>query len=98
MKIALLTEFINNQSKVITDENEDIFIRYLSYARLKCIMTSTSHAMENFKETLADGHNLSHSFFHTKKYEDGGWGDIKIENIAFFSIDETKDNEDKPGH
>ncbi len=92
-----LVDFISEQCKTITDEKEDIFVRYLSYIRLKYMMKSVACSMESFKQVIADGHNLNHPFFHTDKYKEGGWDNIKLDKIEFF-CNEKQENKDMPGH
>lgn len=98
-KTALgLALFITNQTEIICNKDEDIFIRYLCYLRIKQLIKSVSFCMENLKEMMSDGHNANHPFFNTDKYKDGGWSDINLDAMEFFCNKKNEQNENKSSH
>ncbi len=86
-----LAKFITIQCEQMIDETEDLFIRYMCFARLRSIFNGVEMALEISKNAIGMGHNLHHPFMQTEKAIENDWDKIKLEEDHFF----TTDNQEK---
>lgn len=90
LKAADLSKFITKQAEIMIDENEDMFIRYLSFARLRGIFKGVDMALEISRDAIGMGHNLHHPFMQTPKAIENEWDKINLEQDFFFTTDEQE--------
>ncbi len=95
-KTREIIEFFNKESSILSNKDEDIFIRYIAYLRLKNVIFNMVSSIQNFKEMVFSGHLLHHPFFHTEKYKENGWDEIDLGLTKFLCSE--KEDKDKPGH
>ena len=90
LKAADLSKFITKQAEIMIDEDEDMFIRYLSFAHLRGIFKGVDMALEVSRDAIGMGHNLHHPFMQTPKAIENDWDKIKLEQDHFFTTDEQE--------
>ncbi len=87
VKAESLCELILYRAKQMTDENEDLFNRYMAFQILSLIFDSVDMAIELGKRALTSGHNLKHVLLQTEIAKKNHWDEIKLENDLFFTTD-----------
>ena len=90
LKAADLSKFITEQAERMINEDEDMFVRYLAFARLKGIFKGVDMGLELSRDAIGMGHNLHHPFMQTPKAIENEWDKIKLEDDYFFTTDEQE--------
>ena len=83
-------EFIFEAIEEMTNEKEDIFKRYMAHAKIRGVLSATSHCVELTREFISMGHTLNHPFFQTEQFKKCEWAKIPLEDDAFFITEEEK--------
>lgn len=92
-----LMEAMTCELDKLKDKNEDMFIRYMSYIRLHCILETNEFFLNLHKTSILAGHSLADPRMHTKKCKENGWDEFKTEYDSFFvnPDDETEEEEEE---
>lgn len=83
--------------KQLQSKETDIFIRYLTYFRLKSILGVMTHIKEELDQMFRAGFDMNHEIFKTKEYLEAGWDDIDLECNPFFVQPEEEKRSDFRG-
>lgn len=80
--------------KQLQSKETDIFIRYLTYFRLKSILGVMTHIKEELDQMFRGGFDMNHEIFKTKEYLEAGWDDIDLERNPFFVQNQKENSSD----
>ena len=90
-----LIKNIDRDLSTIANQEEDVFIRYMSYSRLATIIDIITKMMPVVTNTFRLGFDLNYEQFCTKAFIKAGWNDGNMEDNPFFvgNKQEEEDNE-----
>jgi len=71
------------------DKDEDLFIRYMGYCRLKAIVHYSRCLQKLVLSTLQMGHDMHDPMLQTPKCKETGWDVVNLESNNFFTDDQT---------
>ena len=74
----------------LKNNEEDIFIRYLSKSRLYSLIKAASFVLELNRDNLINGHNIHHEILNTDEAKNSGWGEINLNKDSFFIQEEDE--------
>jgi len=93
--VSLAANLVESAEK-LTDKNQPVFERYMSFCRLQMIHDILPKLFENGRKMLVHGHLINHEFFKGEKHSEGGWDRFEPEHHPFFVNKECNhDHDDK---
>lgn len=93
--VLTLSKRLNEEAMKITNKDEDIFNRYMSYSRMRAFIDFSEVIFKTTKHLLICGHDINHPLINTEEAKKKGWGKSNIENNPFFTTKDQKQNHDE---
>lgn len=89
-----LVEHLEGENKILIDQDEDLFIRYMAYQRLVSFMDVFSSITQMATTQFRLGFDLRDDAFDTKQRKKKGWTGSTLGGNPFFTSDESDNDED----
>ncbi|CAB4151759.1 hypothetical protein UFOVP685_50 [uncultured Caudovirales phage] len=96
-KAGMLFDKLNEDLKMLRDENADIFESYMAYNRIRFVLKGIELALNISKSAMVSGHVLQNPLFHTEAGKKNGWDNpITFDHPFFMDKDEKDDDGEMP--
>lgn len=86
-RLIEFSKIIINSAKIIDDSNADIFLRYIEWHRMGCMMMGVDNSYKIVSKIFSAGHDVNHIMLQSEWAKEHGWGEINLEENDFFTTD-----------